>query len=204
MSRTSVYKLLWVAIVLGGIVLSLFAIKACPYPSAATLVLVVVFLTPGRIQGIAWRPFFRGRKAQTVGNWKLAISEYTLFQEQVRARPGLKGLIWLSWGMYSRDIEAMTENNLGACHLELGALEKAEPHFHRALTLDPLYPIPHFNLAVVKGLQKDFLGFNEHFEQAKRLGYHRSGVDHAIRRLGEVLAAVEGRGAPSSGAKLEA
>jgi tetratricopeptide (TPR) repeat protein len=204
MSRTAVYKVSWVAIILGGFELSLLAIKACPYPTAAALVLVVAFLVPGRLQGFAWRPFFRGRKAQSVGNWNRAISEYIHFQGRLRARPGLKHLIWLSWGMYTRDIEAMTENNLGACHLNLGALERAEPHFHRALALDPKYPIPHFNLAVVKRIQKDALGSQEHAHRARALGYHHSGVDHAIRGLGEVLAAVEGRGAPTSASKLEA
>jgi hypothetical protein len=43
--------------------------------------------------------------------------------------------MWLCWAFYTRDIEAMALNNLGAARLELGARDEAAAAFREALAL---------------------------------------------------------------------
>ena len=117
MNRTTRYKTLYLMAVLvlaAGVV----AIMSTTGAYALTLVFAsVVLLVPGRIQGYFWRDFFRGRRLLGRGNAQDAIPYFMGFLDELVARPWLKRLIWLSWGMHTRDIEVMTRINLGAALL---------------------------------------------------------------------------------------
>jgi tetratricopeptide (TPR) repeat protein len=205
MSRTSRYKLLYLlalallaAIVFGVLVL----IGSWPPPATSLLVVAVVLLIPGRINGHFWRDFYRARRL--LGEERLAESvDYgERFLDRVRRWPRLKKLIWLQWGIYTRDIEAMTLNNLGAARLMMGDFERARENLQSALELDRLAPLPHFNLAMISKLQADEQAFQDHLQRARELGYKGSSVDALLSRMGQVLAQVEGRGAGSNARDL--
>jgi hypothetical protein len=58
----------------------------------------------------------------------------------------------------------------GVVHLENNKLELAEAAFKNALEKDPLYAVPHLNLAVVAARRNDRAAMDVHLAEAARLG----------------------------------
>lgn len=85
-------------------------------------------------------------------------------------------------------------NNLGVCKLELDEHREAEQFFQAALALDPKYPMPYFNLALLAQLRGELPLANELARKAKELGYSRSTADHLVHKASSLLARMEGRG----------
>jgi hypothetical protein len=75
---------------------------------------------PDVCRGILYREFFRGRRLLGEHREPEAIDHLQRFLADVRARPWLKPMIWLSWSIYTPDIEAMTLNNIAAANLGAG------------------------------------------------------------------------------------
>jgi tetratricopeptide (TPR) repeat protein len=155
---------------------------------------VAVLLVPGRVQGRYYRDFFRARELVDERRFAESLPFGERFLDRIRARPGLKRLVWLSWPAYSPDIEAMALNNLGAAHLELGDFEAAERRLGEAMALDPLYPVPVFNLAMLAAVGGDTAAAMRLLEECVRLGYRRTAIDDLIHRSQALLARLEGRG----------
>jgi len=194
MTRTWRNKLLYLLVVMllaGG---SMYLLAVTRQPVSVWVLLALAFLLPGRIQGYFWRDFFRGRRLLGTSDFPKAEEHFESFLAQIARKPWLKRLIWLSWGMYTRDTEAMTLNNLGACKLESGSLEEAEKFFRKAVSLDPQFAIPYFNLALLAQLRGDAPATNELTEKARSLGYTQSTVDRLVHEAGSLLARLEGRG----------
>lgn len=193
MSRTTRYTLLYgiTIVAVAGLVISI--VLRTRRPDAWLVIAVVLLLSPSRIAGIAWRDFFRGRRLMRMGRADEAVPFFERFLEQVRRRPSLKHFIWLVWGVYTRDIEVMTLNNLGVIRLGRLELAEAERFFNEAWRLDPQYPFAPYNLAAVRVLQKDTAAAAQLLERSAELGYRRTSVDRLIHQLGGLLAAVEGR-----------
>jgi tetratricopeptide (TPR) repeat protein len=152
----------------------------------------LAFFVPGRVQGHYYRDLFTGRKLMDARRWSEALPHLESFLDQVRARPGLKKLMWLG-GIYTYDVEAMALNNIGAACLELGQLDAAEAPLRQALAVDASYPIPFVNLAVLASLRGDRDGAAAASAAAKQLGFDGSSIDALIRRGQSILAGVEGR-----------
>jgi tetratricopeptide (TPR) repeat protein len=164
------------------------------FPQRHEILLIVALLLflPGRVQGYYYRDFFRGRREMGLGEFESALGHFTKFAEDVSNRPWLKRLIWLSFGVYTTDIEAMTHNNLGACYLEKGELTKSKTALYRALEICPTYPIPYFNLALLYGLTGERREAVRCFQEAKRRGYDLSRFDQVLNSLSQGLANIEG------------
>lgn len=152
----------------------------------------LILLLPGRIAGHYYRDLFTGRGLMDARRFSEAIPLFERFLQRIRARPELKRLIWLTAGIYTRDVEAMTLNNVGASWLELGELNRAEQPLRQALSIDPDYPIPYVNLARLAMLRGDLEEAAHFSSAAKRLGYCDSRVDALLHGASGVLAAVEG------------
>lgn len=197
MSRTAFYKLAYAGTVLGVVALAGSVVAnfggAGRTPVWAVALMVVLLLLPGRVQGALWRDFFRGRRLLAHREHAASIPYFERFLARVRARPALKRAIWLSWGMYSRDIEAMTENNLGVAKLELGRWDEAEEHLKRAIAIDRAAPLPHYNLAMIFAARGMGPEAAQHLARAGELGYRDTTSDRLTRAAGELLARIEGR-----------
>jgi hypothetical protein len=122
-----------------------------------------------------------------------AIVQLERFLADVRARPWLKPMIWLSWSIYTPKVEAMTLNNIGAANLALGHLEESERAISEALALDREYPLPHFNMAVLHELRGNRILAEQSLAESKRLGYFGGTIDSIVKRAQSLLARVEGR-----------
>jgi tetratricopeptide (TPR) repeat protein len=193
MNRTTKLKIIYIVVlmVLGGV--SFWAIYATARNPLVIVGIVLVLMIPGRICGHYWREFFKGRNLMTQGRFTEAEPLFAAFLAKVQKKPWLKKLINFSWGMYTRDIEVMTLNNLGAMNIELGKFHEGKEFLYRAISIDVLAPLPYFNLALIapsegnKDLAEDLL------HKCQERGYTGSTVDQLIRQAGELLARVEGR-----------
>ncbi len=194
MNRTSRYKVFYAALIsslCAGVAIVVLSTDVHPM----TLVLAAgVFLVPGRVQGYFWRDFFRGRRLLAEDRAAESITCFTRFLKQLAARPWLKKLIWLSWGIYTRDIAVMTQTNLGAARMRLGELDAAEDHLRAAMEHDAQAPLPWHNLGVILQVRGEVASAEEAFRKARALGYSAAVSDKLVHAMSEALARCEGRG----------
>lgn len=193
MSRTARYKLTYVAVLAILALVAGAAIIALGGGKVTVIVVALLLLVPGRIQGFYYRDFFTGRRLLEAGEPEKAIPFIERFLESIKRHPQRSKLIWLSWSIYTPSVVAMAINNLGAARLGLGQINEAEQAFTDALAQDPLYPLPHFNLAIVHELRGNRAGAAEAVERARQLGYTGGTIDTVIRKSQSLLASVEGR-----------
>lgn len=193
MTRTARFKIIYLATLAVLGILSAAAVFIAPEGrrTAVMIVLALILFLPGRIQGWILREHFRGRRLADAGRFEESIRESEAFLARVAREPWRKRAVWLGGVAYSRDIEAMTINNVGVAALHLGDLDKAGASFRRALALDPEYPIPHRNLAVLASMRGDEQAAREEWGEAERLGYTAGRFDDVLREAQRVLAAVE-------------
>jgi tetratricopeptide (TPR) repeat protein len=194
LSRVTRYKIGYVIALslVGGVVLAAAgAGKSEPW---AVFTIVLVLLLPGRIQGLLFRDLFRGRRDLDRNSPETALGHFNTFLTTIRAQPWRRPALWLSWSIYTPNVEAMTQNNIGAAQLNLGNLDSAQAALSTALSLDPQYPLPHANLALVAALRADSGTAEHHLEAARRLGYKGAGLDRFVSKTQSVLAAVESQG----------
>jgi tetratricopeptide (TPR) repeat protein len=196
MAPARVRKVLYPLYILLLLLAVLAVIYTFPKQDELIVLMVVLLFIPGRIQGHFYREFFRGRREMGAGNLDSALAHFTSFVEIVRRRSWTKRLIWLSFGVYTTDIEAMTYNNLGACYLEKGDLKQARTSLYQALEICPTYPIPFFNLALAYCLAGQRREAARSFRKAKQLGYDMGRVDQVLNSLGQRLADIEGYSGP--------
>lgn len=193
MSRSTRLKLGYLVALAAIVALVAWVLAVSKGAAWAVPTMVAALLIPGRVQGIAFRDLFRGRHALDMGDAATAVAHLECFLVRVRARPSLKPLLWLSWSVWTVDPEAMALNNLGVARMAMGALEQAERDLTDAQTLDPLYPMPEFNLAVLASLRNDRATAELHAARARSLGYAGGTIDQAVSLGQRLLAGGEGR-----------
>ena len=194
MSRASQYKLVYLiglALVVAAAVLVVLLLGG---GVPALLVVVVILLVSGRVQGYFYRDLFRGRRLLGEGRFVESISYNEHFLSTVQRKPWLKQLLWLSWSIYTPNVEAMTLNNLGAAHLELRNFDQATSMFSGALARDPEFPMPYYNLALMREVLGDHGRAELLLSEASKRGYKRTSIDQLVSQAGEVYARLEGRG----------
>jgi len=194
LSRVTRYKIGYVialALVCGVVLAAARAGRSEPW---VVFTIVLVLLLPGRIQGLLFRDLFRGRRDLDRNSPESALGHFNSFLTTIRAQPWRKPALWLSWSIYTPNVEAMTQNNIGAAQLNLGNLDSAQAALNTALSLDPQYPLPHANLALVAALRADSGTAEHHLVAARRLGYKGAGLDRFVSKTQSGLAAVESHG----------
>lgn len=191
MNRTTRYKLGYLLVLAGLAVGAWWLLRSAEGP-VPLIALGLILILPGRIQGYFYRDLFRGRRLLSEGQLEASLEHSERFLATVRRRPGLKSLLWLSWSVYTPDVEAMALNNLGAAHLGLGRLDAATRAFEEALRIDPQYPMPVFNLAVIRQVQGDSDEAARLAEKAGELGYSGGGTDRLVQIAQTVMARVGG------------
>jgi hypothetical protein len=194
LSRVTRYKIGYVIALtlVGGVVFA--AAGAGNWEPWVVFTIVLVLMLPGRIQGLLFRDLFRGRRDLDRNSPETALGHFNTFLTTIRAQPWRRPALWLSWSIYTPNVEAMTQNNIGAAQLNLGNLDSAQAALSTALSLDPQYPLPHANLALVAALRADSGTAEHHLDAARRLGYKGAGLDRFVSKTQSVLAAVESQG----------
>jgi tetratricopeptide (TPR) repeat protein len=189
MSRAARYKALYLL----GLMGLLACIAAVPFEWRGAVVVGVaaaLFLS-ARVVRFAWRDFYRGRRLQGLGEWQHATKAFQRFLGLIRRQRRLAWLVWLTVPAHTRDVEAMTLNNLGVCRLMLSELWEAEQYFLAARARDASYALPPFNLANVAYLRGDKDDGDAMIALARSLGCDPNAIAALAHRRDEMLAATE-------------
>lgn len=195
MNRTTKSKIQYMLIFIALLIIALFTILRLYNMNLLIFISIIpiVFLVPGRIQGYYYKDFFRGRRLLVAKDFKASIEYNNKFLSDIRLHTWRKKLIWLSWGMYSKDIEAMALNNLGTSYLYLGEYNTAEGYFNDSIKLDSLYPIPYFNLGILETIKDDKKNAENFYKKSVELGFKGTSFDKLIQIGQQVLANIEGK-----------
>ncbi len=192
MNRVARYKFGYALAVTAILVTVLLALNTLGWNGLNILMIVLVMIIPGRIQGAIYRDFFRGRRLLDQGRPEDALRAFESFLVIINDKPWMNTLIWLSWSFYTPSIRAMTLNNVGAAHHAVGKLDRAEEIWCTAVEIDPLYPIPYANLAICAASRGDRTVMEELLQKSKVLGYSGGSFDRLARAGQALLARVEG------------
>ncbi|MCO7223531.1 tetratricopeptide repeat protein [Pleionea sp. CnH1-48] len=194
MTRTTRYKIIYFSAIVILMVVAIYLYHAFDRNFVVLLAIVGVALIPGRAQGILLREHFKGRQLMTQGEYQEAKECFDNFSRKLSNKSWLKHTIWLGGFVYTKDIEAMTLNNIGVCNLELGDVENAREMFNGALEIDVDYPIPYFNLSIISELDGNRSQSEEFLNKSIELGYAQTTADQVIHKAQEIYAIIESRG----------
>ncbi|NOK63797.1 MAG: hypothetical protein GFH27_549283n29 [Chloroflexi bacterium AL-W] len=194
MTRVTRYKTSYIIVIICLIVLCLGLLYFSGWNVWVTVGLIFALLIPGRVQGLLFRDLFRGRRALDQHHPAEALEHWERFLKTIQSQPWRKPALWLSWSVYTPSVEAMVLNNIGTAHLILDNREQAIATWHAALELDPRYPLPYTNLAVVSASEGDSSTAENLLASAKQLGYSGNAFDQVVQKVQHLLANVESHG----------
>jgi tetratricopeptide (TPR) repeat protein len=193
MNRTTVLKFCYAAIIALVVPIVIVVWDILGGEPLTLLLMGAVLLIPGRLQGFFFRDLFVGRRLLEHGYLEEAAIHTERFLAVVRKHPWRNKLLWLAWSVYTTSAEAMALNNIGAARLGLGEFEAAKSALLAARAIDPKYPLPPFNLAILATIQGAPEAAEMLASEAFRLGYTGSSIDLVIGQAQSLLAAIEGR-----------
>lgn len=194
MSRTTMYKGFYFGMAGGIAAILIWIVLRFHLTAIGVLVLVIGLLLPGRILGFFWRDLLRGLRLLNEKNFEESKRHSELFLARLKLHPWLKNLIWLGSSTYSRDPEALALNNLGAAEIMLGEVDAARHHLDDAIAVDPLNPLPFFNMGTLYVALGDQQSAATWFKKAVALGYSQSVVDRIVMSSQKRFADEDGRG----------
>jgi tetratricopeptide (TPR) repeat protein len=183
MNRTTVLKLTYILMLL---ILSLTAFFMIFFIIPRTYLIItllsagIILLIPGRISQFYYQKFYKGRVLCDKGEYNSSIQYFNDFLQDISKAKWKKVVLWFTWSIYTVDIEAMTNYNIGSVYLNIGDLKKCEIYSNTALQYDNKYPLPYINLAMIElltGNKEKALYF---IDQMKKLGYKHTSIDKLI------------------------
>lgn len=193
MNRTTLRKIVYVILLFAVFGALAWLWKSGKISTVALVVTGIGLLLLGRIINYPLRHFYRGLRAFQQRNLDESEQLFNTFLRDLERRPWIKHLIWWSFGVYTFDLEAMTWNNLGAIQNEKGRFADARPLFEKAITLDPKYPKPYFNLAIAAAAEGQTAVAEQYFNQARELGYSGGRFDRFLTQVQQEYAALQGK-----------
>jgi tetratricopeptide (TPR) repeat protein len=156
-----------------------------------TLILIsLLLLAPGRVGAYLLKPLYASRALQARAQFKEAERNATEAIRQLEQQPWRGFALLTAYPVYTLSALAMAHNNLGAARLEQGELELASDAFEAARSIDPNYPIPVYNLALVAALQGR-PEVQSLLADAARMGFSNDGFDRQLSQLADRFAAVQ-------------
>lgn len=194
MTRTTLYKAHYFAMMIGAGTLALAVVTYFQFSPVAIVLVFMALLVPGRILGFFWRDLLRGLRLLNARQFAESKRHSERFLEKVRKSPWIKNLVWLSSSTYSHDPEVLALNNLGAAEVQLGQMEVAKANLQKAIELDPKCPLPFVNLGVLHESNGEAEEAIRCFQQAARLGYANRLSDRIVRASQTQFAGRDGAG----------
>jgi tetratricopeptide (TPR) repeat protein len=175
MNRTDIYRLIYVlaAIGIGGIIAFIGYFVRADLAMASLAVLTLVGFLSIQIQHHFWRDHFNGRRAFSRRCWKESLDLSCRFIELATRQVWMPHLVWLGYMVTSRDIVAVTKNNVASAYMAFADYQQAESYLSEALARDPLYPLPHLNRAKILIMLKREDEARLELNECRRLGYKR-------------------------------
>lgn len=194
MTRVGAYKAVYFAELAIGAALVIGVVLHFHFSLPALVLLLVCLLIPGRIMGFFWRDLLRGLRLLNAKQYAESKRHSELFLATIRREPWRKKLIWLGSSTYSRDPEALALNNLGAAEIGLGDIDNAKRHLEASIRIDPLNPLPAFNMGALFQAAGDQPNADSWFQEARRLGFSNNISDRIVRSSQSRFAEMDGRG----------
>ncbi len=193
MSRVTASKILYISLILILITGFLLLIQKVRIIDNTFIIiaLCIILLIPGRIQRHFFKDFYTARKMLDGLRYSESLDLNTRFLQYITNKPQVKKLMFFSWGIYTRDIEAMTHNNMASALIFLGNLENAAEHLNRAIILDSKYPLPFYNYSVLSIIDGNMNAAEEYFNKSKQLGFKKTSFDDLINKIQSITAAYQ-------------
>lgn len=126
-----------------------------------------------KVQQYFWRDHYEARHIFRMRRWKESADLSDAFIKSAIEKEWLSHLVWLSYMVTSRDIVAVTENNVASAYMALADYVTAESRLCLALERDPFYPVPHLNRAKILLMLRREDEAKQELEEARRLGFRR-------------------------------
>ncbi len=193
MSRVSFSKILYISLILillTGLILVTQKIKMFDN-TFSTFALCIILLIPGRIQRHFFKDFYTARKMLDNQSYSESFDLNNRFLQYIADKPQIKKLMIFSWGIYTKDIEAMTLNNMASALIFSGNMESAAEHLNRAIELDHKYPLPFYNYSILSIIDGNMIVGEEYFNKSKQLGYKKTSFDDLINKIQSITAAYQ-------------
>jgi len=187
MGRTERLKLSYVVAL--AVILAAGAIWLTNSPGYLTFSMAVLaFMIPGRLQILIYRNLYAGLSEMRLHHYSNAIPKFEIFIEQLEQQTWLNHLLWWRWNIYTVSAAALAWNNIGASYIGLREFANAEKALDQAMSIDPLYPKPLFNKAVVALINGQDDKADAYLRQAEGLGFSGGGLEQARRMADSALA----------------
>ena len=204
MSRTVRYKLVYFGTVAALCLAGLAICWAFDFAGWVVAPLAVAAFLPGQVQGHYYRDLFRSRRLLSENRPAEALDAGRNFIRQLEERPWMRRLVWLAGFVYTPHAEVMALTNCAAAELALGRTGDAAATCERALAVDPLAPLPVFNLGLARWMEGDRDEAERLAERAEDLGYDGGATDQLVQRGSALLAAGHGTTTADAAAHREA
>ncbi len=122
-----------------------------------------------------------------------AMKQSEKFPSSLRENHALKHLVWFFRGFYTRDVEAITQSNIGAVIIREWDLDQAEERLARAIQVDIQCPILYSYVALIGKLRGDRDTATESLSAAHSLGYQQTSIEEITNKAASILATIDGR-----------
>lgn len=163
-----------------------------PGDYGTVFIVALVFFIPGRISSAFLKDLYRCRRHFDQQHYEEAIDCGRRFLRTLKAEPWRGKLIYLTWSLYTWNVEAMARNNIGASLMMLGRFEAARRELQAALAVDAGYALPYANLAAMAAAEGDREESARLVEMARRNGYAGRPVEKLLDRVGAAYAKMQG------------
>ena len=192
MSRAARYLSLVAVLVVATLAAVHLYLRAHPGNYNVVFLVALLFFIPGRISSAFLKDLYQSRSLLARERFAEAMQSGERFLETIAREPWRRKLIYLTWSLYTWDVEAMARNNIGAAAMMLGDFEKARRELQAALATDRAYALPYANLSAIEAT----LGNREESERfatlARRNGYSEQAIAGLVGKLGAAYARIQG------------
>jgi tetratricopeptide (TPR) repeat protein len=155
-------------------------------------IVALIFFIPGRISSAFLKDLYRCRRHFDQQHYEEAIDRGWRFLRTLKAEPWRRKLIYLTWSLYTWNVEAMARNNIGASLMMLGSFEAARRELQAALAVDAGYALPYANLAAMAAAEGDREESARLVAMARHNGYAGRPVEKLLDRVGAAYAKMQG------------
>jgi tetratricopeptide (TPR) repeat protein len=189
MSRTDLYRLIYILVAACFTGLANFAIlhEGLEAGYSWLFISVGLVLLGIKVQHYFWQDHFLGRHEHKMRRWNESLEASQKFIREVEIKPRLRHLVWLSYMVTSRDIVAVTQNNVACAYMAMGDFSHAEVYLSEALKRDPLYPVPHLNRAKIQLAMNNEESARRELGECRRLGFRKYTWEALCKDVREAL-----------------
>jgi tetratricopeptide (TPR) repeat protein len=192
MSKASRYLVLVAILIVVPLVAVHFYLKAYPGNYNVVFVVALLFFIPGRVSSTFLKDLYLSRRFLNSERYAEAIEAGERFLETIKSQPWRRKLIYLTWSLYTWNVEAMARNNIGAASMMTGNFERARSELQAALTLDAGYALPYANLAAIEAAAGQHEESERLAELARQHGYSGQRTERLVDKVGALYATVQG------------